>query len=97
MLELYHHPLSTFSRRVRMALIEKGLDCEERIVDIARGENRGEEYLALNPYGRVPTVVDGDFVLYESTAILAYLEGRNPRPPLAPPGLRDRARMAMHY
>lgn len=96
MLELYHHPLSTFSRRVRIALLEKGLDHQDTIVDMPNGEHRGEDYLALNPYGRVPTLVEDDFVLYESTAILAYLEGRNPEPALVPAGLRERARVAMH-
>ena len=40
------------------------------------------EYLALNPYGRVPTLVDGDLMLYESTSILNYLETLFPEPPL---------------
>lgn len=96
MLKLYHHPLSTYSRRVRIALLEKGLEYEDAIVDMPNREHRGESYRALNPYGRVPTLADGDFVLYESTAILRYLEGRDPEPALLPDDLQSRARVDMH-
>src|SRR6185436_8327692 len=59
-------------------------------------EHRGPEYLALNPYGRVPTLEENGFVLYESTAILDYLEATHPSPPLVPADARGRALVAMH-
>ncbi len=96
MLKLYFHPLSTYSRRVRIALIEKGLQAELVELDMARGAHRQPEYLALNPYGRVPTLVDDGLVLYESTAILDYLEATQPAPPLVPPDPRGRSLVAMH-
>jgi len=96
MLKLHYHPLSTYSRRVRIALIEKGVNAELIEIDMARGAHRQPEYLALNPYGRVPTLEDDGLVLYESTAILDYLEATHPSPPLVPADARGRALVAMH-
>jgi glutathione S-transferase len=95
-LKLYMHPYSTYSRRVRIALLEKNLPCELVTVDMAARKHREPEYLALNPYGRVPTLVDDDFVLYESTAILNYLEAKYPQPALVPSDLRGRAQVDLH-
>jgi glutathione S-transferase len=95
-MKLFMHPMSTFSRRVRMQLMEKGLSLEEIVVDMAKREHKGEAYRALNPYGRVPTLVDGDFVLYESSAIMDYLERLHPTPPLLPASAQGRALVAMH-
>jgi glutathione S-transferase len=96
MLKLYSHPLSTYSRRVRLALIEKNITAEMVVVDMAARKHREPDYLALNPYGRVPTLVDGDFVLYESAAILSYLEATHPEPALVPADARGRALVDMH-
>jgi glutathione S-transferase len=95
-LKLYSHPLSTYSRRVRIALLEKGLHAELVELDMAHGAHRQPDYLALNPYGRVPTLDDDGFVLYESTAILEYLEATHPTPALVPSDPRGRALVAMH-
>jgi len=95
-LKLYSHPLSTYSRRVRIVLLEKGLHAELVELDMAHGAHRQPDYLALNPFGRVPTLEDDGFVLYESTAILEYLEATHPTPPLVPPDPRGRALVAMH-
>jgi glutathione S-transferase len=96
-MKLYHHPFSTYSRRVRIALLEKQIDMELIEVDLASRANRAEPYLSLNPYGRVPTLVDDDLVLYESTAILDYLEAKYPQPyPLVPGDIKQRALVAMH-
>jgi len=96
MLKLHHHPFSTFSRRVRIALIEKNIPCELIEVDMMARAHRGPAYLALNPYGRVPTLEEDGFILYESTAILEYLEATHPAPPLVPADARGRALVAMH-
>jgi glutathione S-transferase len=96
MLKLHYHPLSTYSRRVRIALIEKGLEAELVTLDMAKGAHRAPQYLALNPYGRVPTLEEDGFVLYESTAILEYLEATRPSPPLVPADARGCALVAMH-
>ena len=96
MLKLHYHPLSTYSRRVRIACLEKGVDIQLVELDMAKGAHRAPDYLSLNPYGRVPTLEDDGFVLYESTAILEYLEATRPAPPLVPADARGRALVAMH-
>jgi glutathione S-transferase len=93
-MKLYSHPNSTFSRRVRIALHEKGLRAEE--IERDKAARGSAEFRALNPYGRIPTLVDGDLVLYESSAILTWLEERYPERPLLPPDAAGRARAAMH-
>ncbi|HVY46724.1 MAG TPA: glutathione S-transferase family protein, partial [Minicystis sp.] len=84
MIKLYYHPLSTFSRRAHMALLEKGVAFDLVELDMRKRQHKSPEYLALNPYGRVPTLVEDDFVIYESTAILEYVEATHPSPPLVP-------------
>ena len=96
MLRLHYHPFSTFARRVRIALIEKNIPAELVEVDMIARAHRGPAYLALNPYGRVPTLEEDGFVLYESTAILDYLEATHPTPPLVPADARGRALVSMH-
>jgi glutathione S-transferase len=95
-LKLHYHPFSTYSRRVLIALIEKKITYEPVIVDMTARKHRDPAYLALNPYGRVPTLEEDGFVLYESTAILNYLEMIHPTPPLSPADKRQRALMDMH-
>lgn len=95
-MKLYYHPASTFARRVRVALIEKAIPCELVELDLPAREQRSAWYAALNPYGRVPTLEDEGFVLYESSAILMYLEDTHPAPPLLPAGARGRAAVDLH-
>src|SRR5215469_2968062 len=71
-MKLYYFP-SPNPQKVRFALNELGLECETVAVDLIKREQRKPEFLALNPYGRVPVLVDGDLTLWESHAILAYL------------------------
>jgi glutathione S-transferase len=71
-MQLYHFP-SPNPQKVTFALKELGLDCELVPVDLAKGEQKGAAFLAVNPSGRVPVLVDGDATLTESHAILAYL------------------------
>jgi glutathione S-transferase len=71
-MQLYHFP-SPNPQKITFALRELGLECELVPVDLTKGEQRKPEYLAVNPFGRVPALVDGDLKLWESHAILAYL------------------------
>src|SRR2546423_493946 len=96
MLKLHYHPLSTFARRVRIALIEKGIPAELVEVDMVGRAHRSPAYLALNPYGRVPTLEEDGFVRSESPAILESLGAPHPPPPLVPADARGRARVTMH-
>jgi glutathione S-transferase len=56
-LSLYHSPISTCSQKVRLALAEKGLDYDSRIIELARQEHLEAWYLAINPNGVVPSLV----------------------------------------
>ena len=96
MIRLHCSLLSTFSRRVRMALLEKDIEHELAVIDMAAGAHKKPEYLALNPYGRVPAIEEDGFVLYESTAILGYLDSLKPEPSLFPRAARERALVDMH-
>lgn len=88
---LYTHPLSNFAQRVHIALHEKNVRWDTVVVDMPRGAHRKPEYLAINPYGKVPALVEGDRRLYESSAILEYLEELHPTPPLFPRSPEERA------
>ena len=73
MITLYDFPLSGHAHRVRLMLSLLGLDYQTVTVDLRQGEQKNDDFLALNPFGVVPVLVDGDLVLRESTAILTYL------------------------
>lgn len=90
-MKLYHHPYSSNARRVRMAALELGTPLELELVELATGAQKSADYMALNPNGRVPTLVDGDFVLWESLAIMQYLADRTPGQTLFPTEPRARA------
>jgi glutathione S-transferase len=75
-MKVYGHPASTCTRKVLCALAEKGVDFEFIMVDIMKGEQKSPEYLARQPFGVVPVLEDDGFVLYESRAILRYLDAK---------------------
>lgn len=80
--KLYFISGSPFAWRVMLALGLKGLDYEAVELHSSKGETQTPEYLALNPRGTVPVLIDGDVTVYESLAILAYLERAYPDVPL---------------
>lgn len=67
---------------VMLALEIKGLSYEQRRLDNAKREQKSAAYLAINPRGQVPTLIDGDVNVSETLAVLAYLDARYPSPPL---------------
>ena len=81
-MELYWGSGSPFAWRVMLTLAVKGLDYESKLLEFSKGQNKTPDYLKLNPRGKVPTLKDGDFVVYESLAIMAYLDRKYPKPPL---------------
>lgn len=83
-MKLYMNPLSPNVRRVRLTAAVLELRLEEKRLDFGRGEHKQPEYLALNPNGAVPTLVDGDLVLTESRAIMQYLASKKPESGLLP-------------
>jgi glutathione S-transferase len=77
---LYNAPQSTCSQRVRFVLNAKGLPFEEHKLDLLAGDQLKPEYLALNPNGVVPTLVDGGSVVIDSSVIIEYLDEVAPAP-----------------
>ncbi|NJM29508.1 MAG: glutathione S-transferase family protein [Rhizobiales bacterium] len=93
---LYSGPLSLFSKKIEIALAEKGLAFERVLVPFTqtRGyEPRHPAVLAANPKGQVPVLVDDELTLYDSTVILEYLDEAYPTPPLYPKSPAERARV----
>jgi glutathione S-transferase len=73
-LVLYHAPHSTCSQKVRLVLHEKGLPFEDIRIDLSKKEQLRSEYLAINPNGVVPTLVDDGTPIIESSVICEYLD-----------------------
>ena len=100
MLTLYHSPQSR-SIRPRWLLEELGVPHEVKVLSLQAGDQKKPEYMKLNPNGTVPTLVDGDLVLFESAAICQYLADKFPEKKLAPPpgGTPERAKYYqwIHY
>ncbi|MCB9733722.1 MAG: glutathione S-transferase family protein [Deltaproteobacteria bacterium] len=82
MIELYWGSGSPWAWRVMLALAVKGVEYESRLLSFSEGDHKADGFLALNPRGQVPCLRDGDVCVYESLAIVAYLDRRFPEPPL---------------
>ncbi len=95
MMNLYSGTTDPFSHRCRIVLYEKGMDFEVIDVDLY---NKPEDIAVINPYNRVPVLVDRDLILYESNIINEYIDERFPHPQLMPadPIMRARARQLLH-
>jgi maleylacetoacetate isomerase len=84
-MKLYTYYRSQASFRVRIALNLKGIAREDAFLHLEKGDQFAADYRALNPQMVVPTLVDGDLTLFQSLAILEYLDEKYPEPPLLPP------------
>ena len=93
MLQIYNYFRSGTSHRLRIALNLKGVPYDYVAVDLRANEHLDAAFKAINPQGLVPALVDGDFVLPQSVAIIEWLEERYPTPPLLPSGVNERARV----
>lgn len=93
-MKLYSGPLSLFSRKVEIALNEKGLAFERVMVPFTQTVGyapKNAEVQRMNPKAQVPVLVDGDVCLYDSTVIIEYLDEAYPQPALFPFSAKDRA------
>lgn len=86
---VYGSSLSPFVRKVVAFAAEKGIDVENQIV--RPGEDNAD-FLACSPFGKIPALRDGDFLISDSSAIIAYLDALRPEPNLIPADPRARAR-----
>lgn len=87
-MKLYSGPLSLFSRKVEIALGEKGLAFERVMVPFTQERGYQPKHpvvLEVNPKGQVPVLIEGDLRLFDSTLILEFLDDKFPSPPLLPP------------
>lgn len=91
-MKLYMHPVSTASRPVRLFVAQKNIPVEEVSVDLMTGEHYKDEFTAINPSRMVPALVDGDFKLTESAAILRFLASEF-KAPEYPTDTRKRAKV----
>ena len=91
MTELYYFHDATCGIKARLAMFEKGVEFEPRVLD--RFELTGAEYLAINPKGVVPTLVHEGVRIFESSIICLYVDDAFIGPALKPPAALDRARM----
>jgi glutathione S-transferase len=89
-MKLYQLPYSHYSAKVKIVLLEKGLSFETP--ELSSDYLHSPEFLALNPLGKVPFLLDGDFGIGESEVIVEYLEDRYPQPTLLPGTPQQRAR-----
>lgn len=93
---IYDYPGCPFGRKVRIVLAEKELSFDSVQVDLAKGQQRSDEFRRLNPFGKVPVLVDESSVVYESTIINEYLNDEYPHPPeLLPEDSGERARIRL--
>ena len=95
MMQLYSGTTCPFSHRCRFVLYEKGMDFQVIDVDMY---NKPEDIAVMNPYNRLPVLVERDLVLYESNIINEYIDERFPHPQLMPddPVMRARARLMLY-
>jgi glutathione S-transferase len=93
-MKLYYSPLSVYSAKPRIAMYEKAIAHETRLINWtpATGWIKPEELLRLNPKAQIPVLVDGEAVIYDSTIIVEYLDERVSKPALFPTGAAERAR-----
>ncbi|HEX9446217.1 MAG TPA: glutathione S-transferase family protein [Candidatus Binatia bacterium] len=98
-IKLYDFPSSPNCQRVKVVLDEKKLAYEKVPVDLKKMEQKKPEFLKLNPYGKVPVLIDGATVLYESLIINEYLDEKYPETPLMPKdqGKRAKVRILLDY
>lgn len=95
MMTLYSGTICPYSHRCRIVLFEKGMDFQVIDVDVY---NKPEDLAVMNPYNKVPVLVERDLILYEANIINEYIDERFPHPQLMPadPVMRARARLFLH-
>src|SRR5262245_41990158 len=94
MIKVYEHPLSPYAQKVKIALYEKGVPFEAVIPNLLGG-GADEGFTASSPRLEVPSLIDAETQVFDSTIILEYIEDKWPQPPLLPAAAAERARVRM--
>ncbi len=89
-LQFYYGSGSPFSWNVWLTLEHKQIPYELKLMSLQSGDLKRPDYLAINPRGKVPTVIDGDVAVWETLTIIEYLEERYPQHSILPAGLNNR-------
>ncbi|MDQ6955693.1 MAG: glutathione S-transferase N-terminal domain-containing protein [Mariprofundaceae bacterium] len=92
MIKLYSDAHCPNSHRTRIVLAEKELPVETQELE---ADNLPADFMKINPYGKLPTVIDRDIVFFESSVVNEYLDERYPHPPLKPGSPAERAQMRL--
>ncbi|MCP3138882.1 glutathione S-transferase N-terminal domain-containing protein [Pyxidicoccus xibeiensis] len=93
-MKVYGHPMSTCTRKVLTTLAEKGHEAQFVLVDLMKGEHKQPAHVARQPFGVIPAFEDDDgFMIYESRAIIRYLDRKLPGPSLTPSNPQAYGRM----
>ncbi len=95
MITLYEHPLSSYAMKVKIALVEKGIEFQPIVPDGMMTGETNAAFVNASPRAEIPALVDGDTKVFDSTIIMEYLEDKWPNPPLLPRSPADRARVRM--
>jgi glutathione S-transferase len=93
-MKLYYFPIAPNPTKVRIYLAEKGIEIEQVLVDLVKGEQKSPEHLARNPFGSLPVLeFDDGTHLTESLAIIELFEELHPDPPMIGSDPFERARV----
>ena len=92
-MKVYGHPMSTCTRKVLATLAEKGHEASFELVDLMKGQQKSPQYMAKHPFGVIPFLEDDGFTMYESRAIIRYLDAKLPGTKLTPSDLPSLGRM----
>ena len=93
-MKIFGHPISTCTRKVRMTLAEKHAKYDFEIVDVMKGAQKDPAYMeARQPFGQIPALEDGDFKMFESRAMMRYIDEAVPGQALSPKDAKGRATM----
>lgn len=95
MIQVYYAAPSIYGRKVLAVLEEKELDYEIKKMSFSTQDHLKDDYLKINPNGEIPALMDDAFTVYESTAIIEYLNDEYPEPPLMPEDSEGRANVRM--
>lgn len=92
-MKIYGHPMSTCTRKVLTTLAEKGHEAQFVMVDLMKGEQKSPQHMQKQPFGVVPCLEDDGFTMYESRAIIRYLDAKLTGPKLTPGDTASLGRM----